>query len=330
MRSFFVLTLALAGCAHLPDAPTQLADDPAWTAPEVVAPEGLADDPAIEFRLSPGDVLTMRTISAATTELPGLFVDERGLVHVPLAGDVRVEGLSLVDAEHAIEQALQTFDRAVRVNLVLTAQGGHVATVLGAVREPGRVTVSPGMRVADLLAMVGGPVRATSITDQSEAADLDAAQLVRGGVALPISIELGMRGDPRHNVRVRPGDHLFVPSARGNTITVIGEVRTSAILSYRHGMRLTAAIALAGGLGPDAHRRDIRVIRGSLTAPRVFRTSLRALVDGDGRDVELAPGDIVFVTRTGLASFRDVMTAMNPLLYSAQNVGLGIGLARSR
>lgn len=330
MRPLVLVTLLLGGCVHLPTAPTHLTDDPDFSAPEVVAVAGITDDPAEGFRLSPGDQLTLRAISATVTEYPGLFVDELGLVHVPLAGDVRVAGLSLVDAEHAVEGVMQAFDRAVRVNLVLQAQTGHVASVLGAVRQPGRVSVTPGMRVADLLASVGGPVSATSITDQTEAADLAAAQLVRDGRPLPIDVERSVRGEPLHNVRVRPGDHLYVPTSRGTTITVLGEVRQPAILSYRAGMRLTAALALSGGLGPDAHRRDIRVIRGTLSAPRVFRTNLRNLVDGDGRDVELAPGDIVFVTRTGLASVRDVMLAMQPLLYAAQNIGLGVGLARSR
>ena len=71
------------------------------------------------------------------------------------------------------------------------------------------------------------------------------------------------------------------------------------------------------------------LVRGSLEAPRVYRTSLRALVDGDGRDVELAPGDIVFVTRTRLANIRDVLTALGPLLFGAQNVGLAVGLSRA-
>jgi polysaccharide export outer membrane protein len=330
MRTYLFLTVLLAGCVRLPQAPTHLSDDPDFEPPVVVTPPGIADDPAVEFRLSPGDSVMLRTISATVHEYPGLFVDELGLLHVPLAGDVPVNGLSLIEAERAIEAAIQTFDRAARVNVVLATQGGHMATVLGAVREPGRVMVTPGMRVADLLASVGGPVVASSAIDPTEAADLLGAQLVRAGVPVPISLELGVRGDPMHNVRVRPGDHLYVPATRGRTVTVLGEVRTPGILGYRSGIQLTAALALAGGLSPDAHRRDIRVVRGTLDAPRVFRTSLRALVNGHGHDVELAPGDIVFVTRTGLANVRDVMLALQPLLFAAQNIGLGIGISRAR
>lgn len=310
-------------------APTMLADDPDFAPPETAVAAGIREDPAVEFRLAPGDVLTLRTMSATENVYEGLMVDEQGLLHAPLVGDVDVGGVSLATAEQRLEQALRAFDRAVRVNVVISAPGGHTATVLGAVEEPGRIAVTPGMRVADLLAAAGGPVVASGSSDPTEPADLDGAQLLRDGQPLPISLARAMTGDRLHNVRVRAGDHLFVPAARGATITVLGEVENSMVLGYRRGMRLTTALALAGGLAPDAHRRDIRVVRGSLAAPRVYRTNLHALVDGDGRDVELAPGDIVFVTRTGLAGIRDVMDAMSPLLFAAQNVGLGVGLSRA-
>ena len=134
-----------------------------------------------------------------------------------------------------------------------------------------------------------------------------------------------MFGDPRHNIRVRSGDHLYVPAARGRTITVLGEVRSPRIVPYGYGMRLTQAIALAGGLGPDAHRKDIRVVRGDLAAPRVYQTDIRALVDGEGPDVELAPGDIVYVTRTGVANVRDALASIAPILSMAQALGITFG-----
>jgi polysaccharide export outer membrane protein len=328
MRAFVVVALFLNGCVRLADAPTLLSDDPTFDPPEIAAPTGISEDPAVEFRIAPGDILTLRTISATTSEYTNLLVDERGLLHAPLVGDIEVGGLSLTEAEARVETALQAFDRVVRVNVIVQASGGHRATVLGAVRNPGRMDVTPGMRLADLLAAAGGPLMA-GITEHVEGADLAGAQLVRNGEAVPVSLELASAGDPLHNVRVRAGDHLYVPSARGATVTVLGEVSAPTIVGHRTGMRLTTALALAGGLAPDAHRSDIRVIRGSLAAPTVYRTSLRALVDGHGPDVQLAPGDIVYVTRTRLAALRDVLSAVQPLLFTAQNVGLAVGLTRS-
>ncbi|MFO0697012.1 MAG: SLBB domain-containing protein [Polyangiales bacterium] len=329
MRALALLLVAsmtsLVGCAHLPPPPVHPTDEPGFSAPMSLVPEGMDVMPAEEYRLSPGDVITIRTFSAENREHTHLLVDERGLVHIPLAGDVEVGGVSLVEAERRIEQALGTYDRALRAHVIIEAPTGHIATVLGAVAHPGRYPIGPNMYLGDLLAVAGGPRVPTSELDAVWGADLTAAQLVRDGRPLPVSLERAMFGDPRHNIRVRSGDHLYVPAARGRTITVIGEVRAPRIVPYGYGIRLTQAIALAGGLGPDAHRKDIRVVRGDLAAPRVYQTSIRALVDGEGPDVELAPGDIVYVTRTGVANVRDALASIAPILSAAQAVGITFG-----
>jgi polysaccharide export outer membrane protein len=276
------------------------------------------------LRLMPGDVVTLRTISAETFELEGLIVDERGLLHVPLAGDVEVGALTLSEAEGRIEEALHTFDSVVRANLIIDEPTGHQATVLGAVEQPGRVMIYPGTRVADLVAAAGGPVVNSGPEANVAVADLDGARVIRDGEALPVSIPLAMRGDPRHNVYAHAGDHLYVPGSRGRSITILGEVRSPRVLSFYSGVRLTEALALAGGLDRDAHRRDVRVVRGPLREPRVYHVSLRALVEGDATDVVLAPGDIVWVTRTGVANIRDVLGALSPLISAGQYLSVAL------
>ena len=123
--------------------------------PEI--PSGIDDDPPRALTLHPGDVVTLQTISAETNQIEGLTVDERGILHIPLAGDVEVAGLNLTEAEERIEEAIRPFDRSARVTLVLSEPNGQRASVIGAVSTPGRYDVVPGMRLADLLAVAGGP-----------------------------------------------------------------------------------------------------------------------------------------------------------------------------
>lgn len=331
MRSLAAWAVILSGCAaaRLPDAPITPEEDPHFAAPEVELLPGMPNDQPETLRVLPGDVVTLYTIAAETVAHEGLIVDERGLLHVPLVGDVAVGGLSLLEAERRVEEALHEYDAVVRANLVLSDPTGHQATVLGAVAEPGRVPLLPGARIADLLAGAGGPV----VPDEGDAnaltADLDGARLIRGGRALPVSLARAMEGDPRHNVYARPGDHLYVPPTRGRAITVLGEVQTPTMVAYHQGIRLTQALAVAGGFAPDAHRRDIRVVRGPLREPRVYHVSFRALVDGRGTDVELAAGDIVYVSRTGVANIRDVLGAISPLLATGQGLAISFGLTQS-
>jgi polysaccharide export outer membrane protein len=93
-------------------------------------------------------------------------------------------------------------------------------------------------------------------------------------------------------------------------------------------MRLTEVLAAAGGSTQDADNADVRVIRGSLASPRVYRASLKALVAGQGGDVELAAGDVVFVTEHWFATTTNLINRLVPAL-GASALGVSVaGLAR--
>lgn len=279
-----------------------------------VTPPGVADDAPAAMQLYPGDVVTLRVISMETEEHEGLVVDERGVLHLPLAGDVPVTGVPLSEAEERVEEAMHRFDRTARTSLVLEEGGGHLASVLGAVEEPGRYPIAPGMRVVDLLAAAGGAARGEEDGLAIQSGDLGGARLVRDGQAVPISVEIALTGDPRHNVRVRPGDTLYVPADLSRLVSVLGQVESPRITAFRPGMRLTHALAMAGGVTRDGNWGDVRIIRGSPDSPLVYSTSVADIVDGNAHDVVLAPGDIVYVASAGHADLRDVMNSIAPIL----------------
>jgi polysaccharide export outer membrane protein len=286
---------------------------------------GLTDDPPQAMSLFAGDVVTLRVQSLETQEIAGLSVDERGMLHVPLAGDVAVGGLALVQAEEAIETALHRFDRSARVTVIMTEPAGHMATVIGAVGAQGRIAIIPGMRVADLIAAAGGPGTVEEAGVAAPIADLQSARLMRGGETVPVSIARAISGDPRHNVRVRPGDHLYVPPQMGTLVSVIGEVHAARAFGHFPGLRLSTALALAGGPTRDANQGDIRIVRGISTSPRVYQAGMNRVINGQA-DPILAPGDVVYVGSSFLADFRDVMAAIAPIISIAATTAVGIAI----
>jgi len=328
MMLFPASLVAAAGCRpNLPRAPTTLAEDEAFVAPEPIVRDGLEADPPVPLRILPGDVLHVQLVyyrSATNIERdphPGLVVDETGMVQVPLAGAVHVGGLSIADAENTLEEAIRRYDREAQVNLRVDAFAGHQVSVLGAVAKPGLHPATPGLRISDLIALSGGlDVRATE-TAVVPMADLRNAQLVRDGEIVPVDIGQAYTGNPRHNIRVRPGDHLYVPPNLNNQIVVLGEVAAPAPYVFTPGMRLSRALAVAGGVTEVGHRGDIRIIRGDLNAPRVFHASLKDLVDGNRPDVELANGDIVFVSDEPAVALRTVTDFLGPV-FQALNSAL--------
>ena len=302
-------------------APTVPTDDSAFAAAEEVILPGLASDPAQPLMMMPGDVVQLTTVSARTNKFPGLIVDARGNLHVPLAGDVKVGGLSLGEAEKALEKALRRYDRFVRANVILTNPAGHAATVLGAVVRPGRVVVRPGMRLADLIAEVGGPAFADGARERASIGDLEGARLVRDSKTVPVSAVQAIKGNPRHNIRVYAGDQLYVPPGNSKLIIVLGEVTSPQPMQYRRGMRLTEALSRAGGIGEAGDRHDVRIIRGPLRKPQIYTASIAKLLRGKETDVELAPGDVVYVTEHWIASTGQVLNALSPILSLGQSVG---------
>jgi polysaccharide biosynthesis/export protein len=323
--AFFLAITLTTACArnHYPQTPTTLLDDPLFSDPQAVIPPGVESDPPEALQLLPGDVVQLTTVSAKTETLDGLIVDAMGQLHVPLAGDIQVGGMTLSQAEKAVERGLREYDRFVRANLIITKLDGHSAVVVGAVQNPGRVPVIPGLRLADLVAQVGGVLIGQQQQTPTPLGDMDLARLVRNGETLPVNLPLATQGDPKHNVRVRSGDQLYVPPVTGRLIMVLGEVNTQQAMVYRKGIRLTEALAHAGGLVMSrADRHDIRIIRGPLTEPRVYTTNLKSLTSGEATDVELAPGDIVYVTKAWFASTADVLNGLSQVLALANSFAI--------
>lgn len=338
MRRFTAIVLAFlftTGCMRyrLNPAPTTPGDDPAFSAPELIEPRGLESDPPEALALLPGDVVRLTAVSAQTDVYEGLIVDAMGQLHVPLAGDVQVGGLPLSQAEKTIEGQLRRYDRFVRVNLTITALEGHVAVVTGVVAQPGRVRITPGMRLADLLAAAGGPRIGRSNLVPTPLGNIELARLVRNGETVPVSVSLARAGDPKHNIRVRAGDQLFVPPITDELIIVLGEVRQPQPVAFRQGISLTEVLARCGGVNnARGDRKDIRIVRGPIREPRIYTTNLKSLSSGGQTDVLLAPGDIVYVSRAWYASTADVLNAISPIIALSQSIAtfaiaysLGVG-----
>jgi len=321
--AFFLSIALVAGCARnrYPTAPTVPTDDPSFAAPERIRPRGLDSDPAQALMLLPGDVVQLTTVSAKEQIYLGLIVDALGQLHVPLAGDVQVGGMPLSKAERAVERGLRQYDRFARANLIITQLNGHSASVLGQAANPGRYTVHPGMRLGDLVALSGGAKLARSQEIPTLIGNLDLARLVRNGETVPVSVPLAMKGDLKHNVRVHAGDQLYIPPITDEIIIVLGDVGTPQPMAYREGIRLTEVLARAGGNDTiRADRKDVRIIRGPLREPRIYTANLKALTSGKATDVEMLPGDIVYLTKNWYTSAADVLNAMAPIIALSQSI----------
>lgn len=316
----------VSACGGFPKAPAYPRKEDGFTGPQHVARPGISEDRPPPLKLEPGDILTIDLQQEPPKAITGLVVDATGKIHLPLAGDIEVGGRALSDAEAKVQGALRKYDKFAEITIHIADGRGQRVTVLGAVTTQGSVLLVPGARVADVIATAGGPRFSTGEQNvPSPLADLEGAVVTRGGRPLPISVAKALQGDPAHNVYMHAGDYIYVPPALGSSISILGQVGAPRLIPYHPGMRLTQVLAMSGGVTIGADKGDIRVIRGSLEAPRVYEASLSDYVDGDTNDVTMAPGDIVFVTDHRIEDIGEVLALVTPIL----SLGLSVALTQS-
>lgn len=312
-----LIWLAAIGTAcapALPPPPMLPAATDGFVMSTVEEPPGMPHDAPPPQTILPGDLVQLQIMSADSYDPIELWVDSLGRLHVPFGGDVHVVGLELTSAESRIEQVIRQYDRFARVALVVRSFSGHRVTVTGAIDKPGGYEARPGTRIADIVASAGGTRVLVGTSDAIDAADVDGARIVRDGKPLPVSVKRALFGEPLHNVYVRPGDLIFIPWMTGRQIPVLGDVRAARNVPFYKGLRLTEALAAAGGPTRTADTADVRIIRGPLSRAKVYRASLADVINGDTTDVVLAPGDVIFVTEHWFATATDTINRVTPLL----------------
>jgi len=176
--------------------------------------------------------------SSHPTTLPPQRVELDGTVGIPFAGPVKIANLTPEAAGHAIENALKgkAFEPQVLVSLIATEL--NLVTVGGDVGAPKTVPLTVrGERVLDVIADAGGA--------KHEAYDCD-VRLIRGGRVATVNLRRIVE-DQKENVRMRPGDNIFV-SYNPRTYSVLGSALKVSHFDFGHEtISIAEAVAQAGG-----------------------------------------------------------------------------------
>jgi polysaccharide biosynthesis/export protein len=176
--------------------------------------------------------------------------------------------------------------------------GGRVR-VAGAVVRPATYDLKPGESVADAIRMAGGfrpeadrrRVQIERIIPPSQRDTTGRGKEVIDIISPTLATSYGPT-----TAKLEPGDIIRVYSvaaAISNRIDVEGNVFQPAPVAFVPGMRLSQALARAGGLKPDSYRGAVQVSRLQPDSTRrLFRVEIRE----DGLpvdDMEMAPNDVV-------------------------------------
>jgi polysaccharide export outer membrane protein len=237
-----------------------------------------------DYVVGPGDTVYVQLFGAQNDEY-FLTVSREGVINFPAFGPLSVSGLTFAELRNAVNEQVTERMIGVRASVTLGELRSIRVFVLGDVKRPGSYTVSGLSTMTNALLASGGVAEIGSLRNVSLRRD--------GNTVTTLDLyDLLLRGDTRADVRLQPGDVIFVPPL-GPTVAVDGAVRRPAIYETKGERSVADLVALAGGLQANANRSAVkleRVVPGLGTSVRDLDITLPA---GGGEAVR--DGDIIRV-----------------------------------
>lgn len=237
-----------------------------------------------DYVLGPGDTLEVLLVGEGGGRY-SLTVGRDGVVDFPELGPIAVAGLRFPEAKDMLERRVAEQMIGMRASVSIGALRSIQVFVLGEAERPGSYTVSGLSTMTNALFASGGVKPIGSLRD---------IQLKRDGkvVSRLDLYDLLLNGDTSADVRLLPGDVIFVPPI-GITVGISGEVQRPAIYEVKEGAQVAELLYLTGGLTPRADPRTARLNR---VDDRRNRTIVNVdLTTAQGRNLTLRSGDLVTV-----------------------------------
>lgn len=209
--------------------------------------------PASGYLIGTGDVLKISVYDHQ--DLATLArVDERGEIAVPLAGQVKVGGLTASAAARLIAGQLSG-DYIVNPQVAVFVEEFHSkrVTVLGEITRPGIYQLTGPTTLLELLSQAGGLTRGAG---RSATIYRDA----QSGQTLTVDLQAqNAAGNSAAAVQLLDGDTVTID--RAGVVYVTGEVNRPAAYTLEAEMTVIKAVTVAGGFTPLASQGRIKIIR---------------------------------------------------------------------
>src|SRR5205085_2673331 len=213
-----------------------------------------SEDRGFEILIGPGDLIEV-SVYGAPDYIKDVRVGSTGEITLPLAGTVKVGGLTPAQAEALIAKRLSdgNFFNDPLVSVLekeFTTQG---ISVLGEVQKPGVYQLPGPRRLFDALSAAGGTTpRAGNTVSLYHRSDSQKTEVV--------TLSYDGKSASQSNIYVYPGDTVLVSKA--GVVYVVGDVRLPGgfVMENSH-MTILQAYAMAQGANPTAALERAQLIR---------------------------------------------------------------------
>jgi polysaccharide export outer membrane protein len=205
-----------------------------------------------DYVIGPGDEIRLQ-IWGQINQHGSFIVDRTGSIALPQVGTIHVAGIQFSQLSDFLKSQLARVYRNFDLNVNLGQLRSIQVFVVGQVRQPGSYTIGSLSTLLNALFASGGPLPQGSLRD---------IQIKRGGQTITHFdlYDLLLRGDKTRDVRLEPGDVIFIPDV-GPQVAILGSVTSPGIYELHGETSFSQAVSLAGGLTNVASGSTVRVER---------------------------------------------------------------------
>nr|WP_319555520.1 SLBB domain-containing protein [uncultured Vibrio sp.] len=253
--------------------------------PSTFAPISDVPVPA-DYTVGSGDELVIQLFGKENAT-HRLRVNRAGIINFPSLGPVQVAGMSFSEVRDSLNQRVKEQMIGVRSDISLGEMRTMQVFVMGDAYKPGAYTVSALTTISQAIYYSGG------FGDSGALRDI---QLKRDGQVIRKldMYDLLLKGDARNDVRLMPGDVVFIGSV-AQTVSVDGEVNRPAIYEVKPGQTYKQLIQMAGGFTANAFFEKIDIKRYGIEGSREALTL--NFVNSQDQQAKVKVGDEVNVLK---------------------------------
>jgi protein involved in polysaccharide export with SLBB domain len=239
-----------------------------------------------DYVVGPGDVLQVQ-LYGSQNRIFSLSVDRDGYVRFPELGPIQASGRRYSDVKADIEGRVARQMIGVRANVSIGETRTISVFVLGSAKYPGSYTLTGLATVTTALFAAGGVDKTGS---------LRSIEVRRQGQTVRTLdlYDLLMRGDSSGDIKLLPGDVVFIPPV-GQTASIDGEVLRPAIYELKGGQTVADLVHMAGGLTSNADRERAALLRINDQQQRIVLNVDPSAVGAS--NITLRNGDVLEVER---------------------------------
>lgn len=205
-----------------------------------------------DYVMGAGDVLQIQ-LYGGQNRTYSLAVGRDGYIHFPELGPIQVSGRRYSEIKNDIEAQVARQMIGVRANVSLGETRTINVFVLGDAKYPGSYTLTGLATVTTALFAAGG------VDPTGSLRNIEVRR--QGQTVRTLDLyDLLMRGDSSGDIKLLPGDVVFIPPV-GPTVSLDGEVLRPAIYELKGAQSVADLISMGGGMTPNADRNRAALVR---------------------------------------------------------------------